>query len=169
MQYLALGPSGLASSGSGLETMSRGEQNTADEAHSRLHATPEARINFVDAVEMYPVPGRFFRYNEERAQDTALAHTALFRKHGVDSVHGSLAFVIGRPFVASPLIGATSLAQVKHNLPAADAKLSEELLVGMQDFIAGTDPCRHHLDATRATWTISFGLYGRRHFEETVQ
>nr|WP_235777204.1 MULTISPECIES: aldo/keto reductase [Rhizobium] len=81
---------------------------------------------------MYPVPGRFFRYNEERAQDPALAHTALFRKHGVGSVHGSLAFVIGRPFVASPLVGASSLARVKHNLAAVDPKLAEELLVGMQ-------------------------------------
>ncbi|EPE93727.1 aldo/keto reductase [Rhizobium grahamii] len=77
--------------------------------------------------------GRFFRYSNERAQDAAFAYTALFRKHGIDPVHGSLAFVIGRPFVASTLIGATSLAQLEHNLAAADVKLSEELLVGLQD------------------------------------
>nr|WP_276328714.1 aldo/keto reductase [Rhizobium etli] len=57
----------------------------------------------------------------------------MFREHGVDPVHGCLAFVIGRPFVASTLVGAASFAQLKHNLAGVEAKLSEELLAGMQN------------------------------------
>ncbi|AVA24120.1 NADP(H)-dependent aldo-keto reductase [Rhizobium sp. NXC24] len=76
--------------------------------------------------------GRFFRYSNERAQHAALAYTTLFREHGIDPVHGALSFVMSRPFVASTLVGATSLTQLTHNFAAAEVKLSREILDGIQ-------------------------------------
>jgi aryl-alcohol dehydrogenase-like predicted oxidoreductase len=38
--------------------MTFGEQNTEDEAHKQLNYAIEQGINFIDAAEMYPVPGR---------------------------------------------------------------------------------------------------------------
>lgn len=41
-----------------LGTMTWGEQNTESEAHEQLDYAMERGINFIDAAEMYPVPGR---------------------------------------------------------------------------------------------------------------
>ncbi len=41
-----------------LGTMTWGEQNTEDEAHTQLDYAIDRGINFIDAAEMYPVPGR---------------------------------------------------------------------------------------------------------------
>ncbi|TCN26982.1 NADP(H)-dependent aldo-keto reductase [Sinorhizobium americanum] len=76
--------------------------------------------------------GRFFRYSNERAQHAALAYTSLFREHGIDPVHGALSFVRGRPFVATTLIGATSVQQLQHNIASLEVNLSREVLDGIQ-------------------------------------
>ncbi len=41
-----------------LGTMTWGEQNTESEAHEQLDYALDAGVNFIDAAEMYPVPGR---------------------------------------------------------------------------------------------------------------
>ncbi len=41
-----------------LGTMTWGQQNTEAEAHEQLDYATEAGVNFIDAAEMYPVPGR---------------------------------------------------------------------------------------------------------------
>ena len=41
-----------------LGTMTWGEQNTQEEAHLQLDYALDRGINFIDAAEMYPVPGR---------------------------------------------------------------------------------------------------------------
>lgn len=41
-----------------LGTMTFGEQNSESEAHEQLNYAIENGINFIDAAEMYPVPGR---------------------------------------------------------------------------------------------------------------
>lgn len=41
-----------------LGTMTWGEQNSEDEAHAQLDYAMDRGINFIDAAEMYPVPGR---------------------------------------------------------------------------------------------------------------
>ncbi|WP_018240590.1 NADP(H)-dependent aldo-keto reductase [Ensifer sp. BR816] len=76
--------------------------------------------------------GRFFRYSTERAQHAALAYTTLFREHGVDPVHGALSFVRRRPFVATILVGATSVQQLQHNIASLEVNLSREILDGIQ-------------------------------------
>jgi aryl-alcohol dehydrogenase-like predicted oxidoreductase len=40
----------------------------------------------------------------------------------------ALAFCLSRPFMTSAIIGATSMAQLKHDMAAADVTLSDEVL-----------------------------------------
>ena len=58
MQYNELGRTGIQVSRLCLGTMTWGEQNSEDEAHSQLDRAVEAGINFIDTAEMYPVPPR---------------------------------------------------------------------------------------------------------------
>ncbi len=54
----------------------------------------------------------------------------------------ALAFVDGRPFVTSTIIGATSLAQLKTNLAAFELTLSDEILRGIEAIhLESPDPC----------------------------
>jgi len=58
MKYTVLGKTNLKISKICLGTMTWGEQNTEAEAHQQMDYAVEAGINFMDAAEMYPVPGR---------------------------------------------------------------------------------------------------------------
>jgi aryl-alcohol dehydrogenase-like predicted oxidoreductase len=58
MEKIFLGSSGLQVSKICLGTMTFGEQNTEEEAHSQLDYALERGINFIDAAEMYPVMPR---------------------------------------------------------------------------------------------------------------
>lgn len=58
MEYRPLGNTGLNVSLICLGTMTWGEQNTEAEAHQQLDLALDSGINFIDAAEMYPVPGR---------------------------------------------------------------------------------------------------------------
>jgi aryl-alcohol dehydrogenase-like predicted oxidoreductase len=58
MQYRQLGHSDLIVSQLCLGTMTWGEQNTAPQAHAQIDFALERGINFLDAAEMYPVPGK---------------------------------------------------------------------------------------------------------------
>jgi aryl-alcohol dehydrogenase-like predicted oxidoreductase len=64
VEYRQLGHSALQVSSLCLGTMTFGEQNTEDEAHSQLDAAVAAGINFIDAAEMYPVPARADTYGQ---------------------------------------------------------------------------------------------------------
>ncbi len=71
-----------------------------------------------------------------RAVDSAWpavdAYVAVARKHGLDPAHMAIAFCNQRPFVASSIIGATSLEQLENNLGAADLRLDEEVLADIR-------------------------------------
>ena len=58
MRFHQLGQSELSVSEICLGTMTFGQQNTAREAHEQLDYAVERGVNFIDAAEMYPVPGR---------------------------------------------------------------------------------------------------------------
>ncbi|MCJ7871746.1 aldo/keto reductase [Marinovum sp. 2_MG-2023] len=59
------------------------------------------------------------------------AYVALARDYDLDPVHMALAWSAQRPFVASSIFGATTLAQLDHLLGAIDLELSEELLTAI--------------------------------------
>lgn len=71
---------------------------------------------------------RFSRYSNPQAQQAAAQYVALARRHGIDPAHLALAFINSRPFVASNIIGATTLAQLQANLQSLQVTLNDALL-----------------------------------------
>lgn len=72
-------------------------------------------------LTVYP---RFGRYLNSQAQAASEAYAQLAQEHGLSPTQLALAFVNTRPFVASNLIGATSLAQLKENIDSVNLSLS---------------------------------------------
>lgn len=56
----------------------------------------------------------------------------LARQHLLDVCQMALAFVNSKPFVASNLIGATNMQQLKTNIDAIDVTLSDEVMAGIE-------------------------------------
>ncbi|MGR5093391.1 NADP(H)-dependent aldo-keto reductase [Vibrio maritimus] len=71
---------------------------------------------------------RFVRYFTPQGIEATQAYVDLAHKHGLDPAQMALAFVNQRPFVASNIIGATNLTQLKSNIDSIDVTLSNELL-----------------------------------------
>ncbi len=72
------------------------------------------------------------RYDKPGVPAAVAAYAELAARHGRSPASLALAFVYRRWFVASTLIGATSPAQLKENLDAWNAPLSEELLAEIE-------------------------------------
>jgi len=71
---------------------------------------------------------RFARYSGEIAEGATAAYVDIARRHGLDPAQMALAFVNRQRFVASNLIGATTMAQLRTNLGSAKIQLSEEVI-----------------------------------------
>lgn len=54
-------------------------------------------------------------------------------EHGIDPAQLALAFCLTRPFMASVIIGATTMEQLKTDIAAKDVTLSDEALKGIAD------------------------------------
>ncbi|ANI29925.1 aldo/keto reductase [Yersinia entomophaga] len=76
---------------------------------------------------------RFTRYSSPQAQLAIAEYVALAKKHGLDPAQMALAFVRQQPFVASTLLGATTLPQLKSNLDSLHLILDEEVLQGLEE------------------------------------
>jgi aryl-alcohol dehydrogenase-like predicted oxidoreductase len=85
---------------------------------------------------------RFVRYFTPQGIEATQAYVDLAHKHGLDPSQMALAFVNQRPFVASNIIGATNLDQLKSNIDSIDVTLSDELLEELQIIGARySNPC----------------------------
>ncbi|TDH38879.1 aldo/keto reductase [Pseudohoeflea suaedae] len=60
------------------------------------------------------------------------AYLAVAGKHGLDPAQMALAFCMGRPFMTSTIIGATTMDQLDNCLGAVDVKLSDEVLADIE-------------------------------------
>ncbi|HGM5493018.1 TPA: NADP(H)-dependent aldo-keto reductase [Serratia fonticola] len=76
---------------------------------------------------------RFTRYSSAQSQAAIAEYVALAKKHGLAPSQMALAFVRQQPFVASTLLGATTLEQLKINIDSFDVILNEEVLQGLED------------------------------------
>ena len=66
-------------------------------------------------------------------QEPAVAAYVDFAKdHGLDPAQMALAFCLTRPFMASVIIGATSMDQLKTDIAAADVTLTPEVMNGLR-------------------------------------
>lgn len=68
------------------------------------------------------------RYEKANVSPATAAYAALAGKHGMTPATLALSFVMHRWFVASTIIGATSMAQLQENLDAWEKPLSENIL-----------------------------------------
>mgnify|MGYP001181453454 CR=1 FL=1 len=71
---------------------------------------------------------RFSRYSSELAASATQAYSEVAHKHSMSLAQMSLAFICQQPFVASCLIGATTMEQLKENISSFNLTLSAEIL-----------------------------------------
>jgi aryl-alcohol dehydrogenase-like predicted oxidoreductase len=76
---------------------------------------------------------RFVRYSAAQSQLAIAEYVALAKKHGLDPAQMALAFVRQQPFVASTLLGATTLEQLKSNIDSFTLVLGEEVLTALEE------------------------------------
>ncbi|WP_031523986.1 NADP(H)-dependent aldo-keto reductase [Siccibacter colletis] len=75
---------------------------------------------------------RFTRYSGEQTQKAVAAYVEIAKRHGLDPAQMALAFVRQQAFVASTLLGATTLEQLKTNVESLNVTLSEEVLAELE-------------------------------------
>ncbi|MFM2485871.1 NADP(H)-dependent aldo-keto reductase [Celerinatantimonas yamalensis] len=71
---------------------------------------------------------RFSRYLSDQGKAATKAYVDLARAHQLDPAQMALAYVTSRPFVASNIIGATTMEQLTSNIDSFELTLSDELL-----------------------------------------
>lgn len=76
---------------------------------------------------------RFQRYTGERVEHAVDKYVGLARQHGLDPAQMALAYVYSRPFLASALVGATNLQQLRANIAAAELRLSTEIVAAIEN------------------------------------
>jgi len=72
------------------------------------------------------------RYQGEHADAAVAAYVDLARASGLDPAQMALAFVLSRPFVTSAIIGATTMAQLRNSIAAAQVTLPPDVLAGIE-------------------------------------
>ncbi|MGC9461639.1 NADP(H)-dependent aldo-keto reductase [Vibrio genomosp. F10] len=85
---------------------------------------------------------RFVRYFTPQGIAATQAYVDLAHQYSLDPAQMALAYVNQRPFVASNIIGATNINQLKMNIDSLDVVLTDELLQEIQE--VGTtysNPC----------------------------
>lgn len=87
-------------------------------------------------------PDRYTRYVSAKADTAIEAYVALAAEHGLDATQMALAFVAGREFVTSTIIGATTMDQLASNLASRELVLSDDVVAGIEAIHARhTNPC----------------------------
>lgn len=81
-------------------------------------APPRARLSLFKHYERYSNPAGC------RATER---YVEIAQAAGIDPAHMALAFAASKPFVSSVIIGATSIAQLDHNLRALDLELPRDV------------------------------------------
>ncbi|SMC26370.1 Predicted oxidoreductase [Andreprevotia lacus DSM 23236] len=72
------------------------------------------------------------RYRKPFVDEAVAAYAALAREHGLTPAQLALAFVRSRWFVATTIIGATTMAQLAENIGSSEIVISAELEAGIE-------------------------------------
>ena len=75
---------------------------------------------------------RFTRYSSEQSQKAVAAYVDIAKRHNLDPAQMALAFVRRQPFVASTLLGATTMEQLKTNVESLHLELSDEVIAEIE-------------------------------------
>lgn len=73
------------------------------------------------------------RYSSEQSWAATQCYLDIAQANDLTLTQLALAFVNDRPFVASNIIGATSLKQLEENIDSIDIQLSEEVLKAINE------------------------------------
>ncbi|MDD1783876.1 NADP(H)-dependent aldo-keto reductase [Enterovibrio sp. ZSDZ35] len=85
---------------------------------------------------------RFSRYFTPQGQAATKAYVQLAKDFAIDPAQMALAYVNTRPFLASNIIGATTLGQLKSNIESINVELPDELLKRIEEIGATySNPC----------------------------
>ena len=85
---------------------------------------------------------RYSRYSNAEGVSATQRYVELAQKNGVSPAQVALAFINSRSFVASNIIGATTMEQLKENIGSISIKLSDELLADIDAIhISQPNPC----------------------------
>ena len=76
---------------------------------------------------------RFVRYFKVNCDEATQAYVSIAKDNGLDPAQMALAYINSRAFVASNIIGATNLEQLKANIESVDINLSDEVLAAIED------------------------------------
>ena len=71
------------------------------------------------------------RYELAGSNEAVKTYLAVAAKFGLDPCQMAIAFVNAQPFVATNLIGATTMEQLKSNIAAIDVTLSPEVMAAL--------------------------------------
>jgi len=80
-------------------------------------------------ITLYP---QFSRYSNEHTLNAVSEYKKVADKYHIDLVKMSLAFIIQQPFVASTIIGATKMSQLKQNIDSINLTLADEILKDLE-------------------------------------
>ncbi|WBU60039.1 aldo/keto reductase [Paracoccus albus] len=69
----------------------------------------------------------------ERAHKAVDSYHQLAQMSGIDPIHMALAWLRTRPFPVIPILGATSAAQLEHQLPGLEATITDDLKSAIDD------------------------------------
>ena len=96
----------------------------------------------IPAGSRWAIDARVSRYKRPRLDEAVTAYIDVAKKHGLDVTQMALAFVQMQPFVASTIIGATTIEQLKLNIAAAGMVLAPEVVADINAVHAVTaNPC----------------------------
>lgn len=85
---------------------------------------------------------RLQRYDTPNAEPAIDAYLAIAGRHSLDPAQMAIAFVLSRPFVASAIIGATTMEQLKSDIAAQHVAITEEIAREIDDInVIYTYPC----------------------------
>ncbi len=85
---------------------------------------------------------RFVRYNTPNADEASAEYVKIAQEAGLDPAQMALAWVTAQPHVASNIIGATTMEQLKSNIGSIDIQLSGEVLKRIDEVHARfPNPC----------------------------
>jgi aryl-alcohol dehydrogenase-like predicted oxidoreductase len=76
--------------------------------------------------------GYMARYNKSLAKEAVAAYTEVARQHGLTPTQLALAWVHSRWFVASTIIGATTMEQLRDDIEAFNVQLTPECLADIE-------------------------------------
>ncbi|PSC73609.1 aldo-keto reductase-like [Micractinium conductrix] len=115
-------------------------------------------------------PGYMARYNKSLAKEAVQEYVAVACKHGITPVQLALAWCNSRWFVASSIIGATSITQLRENIEAFDVQLSEEALADVNAVFRPLQAaCRDVLPSMATPGAAPLGHRGSDDFADALE